>query len=253
MTDQIGKQRGETLAAGAAGPVGRRISVRAKLYTAFIALGALVAVSAAVSISAFIRVDRALNEIAEESVPLALAAMDLSRKAERIVAAAPALLAVESAEAQASLSTSLGEDVDALEKLLATLERRRIGAQPVASIRRAVGQLQALDGARGRAKGFDPVHIQLHEHVALHVSVQLARFHGQVDEHVGDDGLAQIEVVLGVHRQADVAQDVLNLGLGVGQGADAEAVVVALEPALLERLIGQAQACALIEEPTDAP
>ncbi len=142
MTDQIGKQRGETLAAGAAGPVGRRISVRAKLYTAFIALGALVAVSAAVSISAFIRVDRALNEIAEESVPLALAAMDLSRKAERIVAAAPALLAVESAEAQASLSTSLGEDVDALEKLLATLERRRIGAQPVASIRRAVGQLR---------------------------------------------------------------------------------------------------------------
>jgi signal transduction histidine kinase/DNA-binding response OmpR family regulator/HAMP domain-containing protein len=120
----------------------RSAGVRVRLYAAFIAMSALVAAAAAVSIYAFTRVDRALSTIATDSVPIAIASLDLSRKAERIVAAAPALLAAESQEMQMAQSARLNEDVGGLDNLLRVLEGREIGAQPVASIRRAVDQLR---------------------------------------------------------------------------------------------------------------
>jgi hypothetical protein len=61
---------------------------------AFSGISALVVVAAVAGMHSLERVGEALGRITEERVPSALASLELSRQAERIVAAAPALLAV---------------------------------------------------------------------------------------------------------------------------------------------------------------
>lgn len=131
---------------GKPSPTLPRLGVRGRLYAAFFGISFFVVVAAGVSLVSFFRVDRALEGIIEGSVPLALVSLDLSRQAERIVGAAPALLSVSSAQAQSSLSAKLNEDVDRLNLLLREVSRHEIEPQAIASIRRAVGQLrQTLD------------------------------------------------------------------------------------------------------------
>jgi adenylate cyclase len=123
-----------------------RLGVRGRLYAAFFGISFFVIVAAGVSLISFFRVDRALEHIIEGSVPLALVSLDLSRQAERIVGAAPALLSVSSAQAQSTLSAKLNDDVDRLNLLLLEVSKHRIEPQAIASIRRAVDQLrQTLD------------------------------------------------------------------------------------------------------------
>ncbi|MBO6726075.1 MAG: PAS-domain containing protein [Rhizobiaceae bacterium] len=122
------------------------LEVRGRLYAAFFGISFFVVLAAAVSIYSFLRVDRALVGITQDSVPLAIASLDLSRQAERIVAAAPALLSVTSTDDRAALFSSLNRDVDGLSSLLRQLAGHEIEAQQTASISRAVQQLrQTLD------------------------------------------------------------------------------------------------------------
>jgi hypothetical protein len=74
----------------------------------------------------------------------------------------------------------------------------------------------------------------LHEHLALHLPVQVARLAGQLDADDVDDRLAQVEPVFRVDAQTDVAQSVLDLLLRKGQGLEVETVERFLEPALGE-------------------
>jgi signal transduction histidine kinase/DNA-binding response OmpR family regulator/HAMP domain-containing protein len=126
-----------------------RLGVRGRLYAAFAGISFLVVLAAVVSILSFVRVDHALQGITKGSVPLVIVALDLSRQAERIVAAAPELLSLTSTQEQSELSQRLNNDVDGLEPLLEVLSNHDIEPQPIASITRAVDQLrqtlQALD------------------------------------------------------------------------------------------------------------
>jgi len=119
-----------------------RLGVRGSLYTSFFGISLFVIIAAGVSIFSFLRVDDALNKITQESVPLAIASLDLSRQAERIVAAAPALLNVSSPEQQAALAADLDRDVERLDELLQTLSTHTEQPQAVGSIQRSVKQLQ---------------------------------------------------------------------------------------------------------------
>jgi adenylate cyclase len=127
-----------------------RLGVRGRLYAAFAGISFFVVLAAAVSILSFVRVDHALEGITEGSVPLAIVSLDLSRQAERIVAAAPALQAVKSSEEQAELAQGLNENVDGLEPLLQVLSKHEIEPQPIASITRAVDQLRETLNALNR-------------------------------------------------------------------------------------------------------
>jgi CheY-like chemotaxis protein len=124
--------------------------VRGRLYAAFFGISFFVILAAGVSIFSFFRVETALVRITEGSVPLAIVSLGLSRQAERIVAAAPALLNVGSADQQMALSAKLNEDVDRLNESLQQLSKHDIEPQAVTSIRRAVDQLRETINALNR-------------------------------------------------------------------------------------------------------
>jgi adenylate cyclase len=127
-----------------------RLGVGGRLYAAFFGISFFVVLAAGVSIVSSLRVNRALDDITEGSVPLALISLDLSRQAERIVSAAPALLSVTSFEQQSKLATKLNEDVDRLNASLVKISKHNIEPQAVSSIRRAVDQLRATLAALTR-------------------------------------------------------------------------------------------------------
>ncbi|MEF2554233.1 ATP-binding protein [Aurantimonas sp. A2-1-M11] len=131
-----------TLTAAQSWPRPARLGVRGRLYAAFLGISVLVVLAAAVSILSFSRVDHALDAITGTSVPLAIASLDLSRQAERIVGAAPALLAAESSEEQAATLAKLHGDLETLNGLLGQLSQHEIETQPIESIRRAAAQLR---------------------------------------------------------------------------------------------------------------
>lgn len=126
------------------------MGVRGRLYAAFVGLTIFVILASAVSFLALLRVDRALNEVSKESVPLVIASLDLSRQAERIVSAAPALLAVSDFEELGEVSASLNADVERLNDLLAELAPHTNETQAVGSIQRAAQQLRGTLDAMNR-------------------------------------------------------------------------------------------------------
>ena len=69
-----------------------QLSVRWRLLLAFLGISAFAVLAAATGTYAFRQMTNVLERITEQRVPSALAALDLSRQAERIVAAAPTLL-----------------------------------------------------------------------------------------------------------------------------------------------------------------
>ena len=114
-----------------------RIGVRGRLLLAFLGISAFAVIAAAAGLYSFAEVGRVLGRITEERVPSALASLELSRQAERIVAAAPALLAVRSSDRHEEVSAEITAEVDELERLLEALAeqkeqllRQRGGKQP---------------------------------------------------------------------------------------------------------------------------
>ena len=73
----------------------RHLGVRGRLLLAFFGISAFAVLAAAAAMYSFFAVGKVVDRIAEQRVPSALASLGLSRQAERIVAAAPALLAAQ--------------------------------------------------------------------------------------------------------------------------------------------------------------
>ncbi len=128
-----------------------RTGVRGRLLLAFLGISAFAVIAAAAGLYSFGEVGRSLGRITEERVPGALASLELSRQAERIVAAAPALLAVRSEEQLHQVSGGIQAEVDKLGRLLEAL--RQSGLHPgalaplepaVDGLRRNLGALDAL-------------------------------------------------------------------------------------------------------------
>ena len=70
-----------------------RLGVRGRLLLAFLGISAFSVIAAAAAMYSFAEVGKVLGRITQERVPSALASLELSRQAERIVTAAPAFLA----------------------------------------------------------------------------------------------------------------------------------------------------------------
>ena len=71
-----------------------RLGVRGRLLLAFFGISAFAILAAGAAMYSFLEINQVLSRITRLRVPSALASLELSRQAERIVAAAPALLTV---------------------------------------------------------------------------------------------------------------------------------------------------------------
>ena len=92
--------------------------VRGRLLLAFLAISMFSLVAAASGFFSFAQFGTALSRITEERVPRALALLELSRQAERVVRAAPALLVVTNENARAEVSAEIAGEADRLNLLL---------------------------------------------------------------------------------------------------------------------------------------
>src|SRR5262245_4657875 len=98
-----------------------RLGVRGRLLLAFFGISAFAVLGAAAAFYSFRQVDDALALITQRRVPVALMSQELSRHAERIVAAAPALLTVTTEEEKTERSAAIASEVNSLYALLANL------------------------------------------------------------------------------------------------------------------------------------
>lgn len=99
----------------------KRLGVRGRLLLAFVGISAFAVLAAAAALTSFGEVGRAFDRITHERVPAALASQQLSRQAERIAAAAPSLLSVNTAEEHQAVSEGLSADLAELNELLDAL------------------------------------------------------------------------------------------------------------------------------------
>jgi len=101
-----------------------RLGVRWRLLLAFFGISGLALLSAIASIYALSKLGSSLSEIAQKRMPAALVSQDISREAERIVAAAPALLTLDSLAKQQQFSKQLAQDIAHLYALLSELRSK---------------------------------------------------------------------------------------------------------------------------------
>ncbi|MBM1169454.1 response regulator [Microvirga arabica] len=97
------------------------LSVRWRLLLAFLGISAFAVLAAATGTYAFRQMAAVIERITEQRVPFALTALDLSRQAERTVAAAPTLLTARSQAQYREISAAISTEVERLEDLLARI------------------------------------------------------------------------------------------------------------------------------------
>jgi signal transduction histidine kinase len=128
----------------------RRMGVRGRLLLAFLGISAFALIAALAAMYSFSTVGGVLGRITAERVPAALDSLELSRQAERIVAAAPKLLAVSTPDEQAAVSGEIADEVARLHQLQQGLEGRVDQASLAAlqgDIAQMAANLRGLDAA----------------------------------------------------------------------------------------------------------
>ena len=113
--------RSKGLLAGA-GSLLQRLGVRGRLLLAFLGISAFAVIAAAAAMYSFAEVGKVLGRITQERVPSALASLELSRQAERIVTAAPAFLAATTRAQHQETSQDIAAEVGRLNELMGELK-----------------------------------------------------------------------------------------------------------------------------------
>jgi signal transduction histidine kinase len=119
-----------------------RLGVANRLMLAFLGITGLAVVGAAIAIFSFRDIGHALDRITARRVPAALASVEVSRQAERIVSAAPALLSAATPADHTESSRKIGAEMQQLTALLEGLEDRGADAAALGSMRSAVDRLR---------------------------------------------------------------------------------------------------------------
>jgi len=94
------------------------MGVRGRLLLAFLGISMFSLVAAASGLYSLTQVGSALNKITEQRVPEALSWLELSRRVESVVHAAPALLAVNTDSARIEISKEITSQISQLEPFL---------------------------------------------------------------------------------------------------------------------------------------
>jgi signal transduction histidine kinase len=115
--------------------------VRARLLLAFFGISAFAMLAAAAGNYAFREVGNRL-EVVDTRVPATVTSLELSRSADRIIAAAPALLAATDRKRRDEVKAELEAEVERLNGKLLELKRDRTELQPLLSIEPIVSSLR---------------------------------------------------------------------------------------------------------------
>src|SRR5580658_3365300 len=102
--------------------------LRERLLLSFVAISSFAVIAAVVGNYSFYAIGKALHQVTVESVPPAIATLELAQSTERIVAAGPALLAVTSAAEFKAESAVLDQQLKTAGALLAELPGQGITA-----------------------------------------------------------------------------------------------------------------------------
>jgi signal transduction histidine kinase len=116
--------------------------VRARLLLAFLGISGFAVLAATAGIYAIRQVGARLNMV-DARVPPTLTSLELSRSAERIIAAAPALLAATDRHRRDELKAHLAAEVSRLNATLRDLKSDRTEVQPLLEIEPFVSSLTA--------------------------------------------------------------------------------------------------------------
>ncbi len=131
-----------------------QLGLRGRLLLAFFGISAVFALGAAVAMYSFLEIGKGLDRITQHRIPSALGSLELSRQAERIIAAAPPLLTASSPEERKQLWGTVAADVGRLKAWLADIKTSesdsfsRSGIEP--AVERLHANLASLDTLVGR-------------------------------------------------------------------------------------------------------
>jgi signal transduction histidine kinase/DNA-binding response OmpR family regulator len=119
-----------------------RLGVRGRLLLAFLGISAFAVIAAAAAMYSFAEVGKVLGRITQERVPSALASLELSRQAERIVTAAPAFLAATTRAQHQETSRDIAAEVGRLNELMGKLKGSAVAPEAMAAVAPAIDGLQ---------------------------------------------------------------------------------------------------------------
>ena len=119
-----------------------RLGVASRLLLAFLGISGVAVVAAGVAIFSFRDIGDVLDRITARRVPAALALQEVSRQAERIVSAAPTLLAAATPADHTESSRKIAAEMQELAALLEGLENRGADGVALGSMRSAVSRLR---------------------------------------------------------------------------------------------------------------
>ena len=109
---------------------------------AFFGISAFAVLGAGAALYSFQQISDAFASITQRRIPLALTSQELSRHAERIVAAAPTLLTATSQDEKEDRSVAISSEVNVLYSLLANLRSAGVESRELASLEPYVERLR---------------------------------------------------------------------------------------------------------------
>ena len=119
----------------------QRIGVGGRLLFAFISISGFAVLAAAAALYSFAQLGSVLARITEKDVPSALAFLDLSLQSQRLVTAAPPLLAVTDQRQYEVVSSEVQKEGSRLAGMLADLDNFALGADELDQIEALVAEL----------------------------------------------------------------------------------------------------------------
>jgi adenylate cyclase len=120
-----------------------RLGVRGRLLLAFFGISTFAVLGAAAALYSFREIDKVLALITQQRIPVAVQSQDLSRHAERIAAAAPALLTITSQTEKDQWSRGIEIEVVTLNELLAQLKLAGVEGAAVQALEPNVERMRA--------------------------------------------------------------------------------------------------------------
>jgi phosphoglycerate-specific signal transduction histidine kinase len=117
------------------------LGLKGRLQLAFAAITLLVVIATGVGLYAFFQVGKSLQRITEEALPPALAASELSIRAEFIVGVGPALLASSNVDEINKLSASVASELVNVTSILNQLRRADLDKAVLDAIAEAISNL----------------------------------------------------------------------------------------------------------------
>jgi class 3 adenylate cyclase len=138
-----------------------KFGVRGRLLLAFFGISALAVVGAVASLFTFAEVTSVFDRVTRESVPSTLAALELSRQAERIALIAPRLVADETMVEQLHTDRIIRKQIANLNRLFTQIKASQSNSSlisgietSVSEIRKNLGDLQTLRELRSDSGTF---------------------------------------------------------------------------------------------------